>query len=358
MTSIVRVRRRTPSLPDIMSDPEESAKAARLRYVVPGSPGIRRRGAGRGFAYTDAEGRIVRDPETLRRIRALVIPPAWTDVWIAASPHAHLQAVGRDARGRRQYRYHARWRQVRDETKYSRMIAFAEALPRVRARVEHDLALPGLPRAKVLATVVSLLERTLVRVGNDEYARANGSFGLTTLRNRHVDVTGGTIRFEFRGKGGKLHTVDLHDPRLARVVRRCRDLPGQELFQYVDEQHERQVVSSEDVNVYLRAVAGEEFTAKDFRTWAGTVLAAHALASVGGARSVREARSKIVRAVTHVAERLGNTPAICRKSYIHPHVLEAYAQGVTVRRNGTSARLSRDEACVLALLRGRLRAAA
>jgi DNA topoisomerase-1 len=355
-SSVTRRRRRVP--PELLSDPLQSAKVAGLRYVVPGGVGIRRRRAGGGFVYLDTEGRVVRDAETLRRIRALAIPPAWTDVWIACAPQAHVQAVGRDARGRRQYRYHARWRTVRDETKYSRMIAFAEALPRIRARVEKDLDQPGLPRTKVLATVVRLLERTLVRVGNGEYARTNGSFGLTTLRNRHVDVSGGNIRFEFRGKGGKLHVVDLHDPRLARVVRRCRDLPGHELFQYVDEQGERQAVSSDDVNSYLREVAGEEFTAKDFRTWAGTVLAAHALADIGVAGTARDARSKVVRAVTRVAERLGNTPAICRKSYIHPHVLEAFAEGVTVRPNGTSVRLSRDEACVLALLRSRLRAAA
>jgi DNA topoisomerase I len=355
-TTVKRLRRVAPQ--DLGSAPLDSAKAAGLRYVVPGRAGIRRRRTGRGFMYLDAEGHVVREAETLRRIRALAIPPAWNEVWIAAAPHAHVQAVGRDARGRRQYRYHQRWRSIRDETKYSRMIAFAEQLPRIRLRVEKDLAQAGLPRAKVLAAVVRLLERTLVRVGNDEYARTNGSFGLTTLRNRHVDVSGGTIRFEFRGKGGKPHAVGLHDPRLARVVRRCRDLPGYELFQYVDEHGERQAVSSDDVNAYLREVAGEEFTAKDFRTWAGTVLAAHALAAVGVARTSREARSKVVRAVTRVAEHLGNTPAISRKSYIHPHVLEAYAEGVTVRPNGTAAHLSRDEACVVALLRRRLRAVA
>ena len=351
-------QRRRPR-PEGVTDPVESAKAAGLGHVVPGSAGgLHRRRVGRGFVYVDDAGAAIRDAETLRRIRSLVIPPAWTDVWIAPTPHAHLQAIGRDARGRRQYRYHPRWRQVRDETKYTRMIAFAEALPRTRAHVERDLAQPGLSRAKVLATVVRLLEATLVRVGNDEYARTNGSFGLTTLRNRHVDVSGGTIRFEFRGKGGKPHVVDVRDARLARVVRRCRELPGQALFQYVDDEGVRQSVSSDDVNAYLREIAGEDFTAKDFRTWAGTVLAAHALAAVGVAGTRREARTKIVRAVSAVAERLGNTPAICRKSYIHPDVLQAYTDGVTVRRNGRSASLSAEEACVLSLLRTRLRVAA
>ena len=345
---------------ELAADPAGSAKAAGLRHLVPDRSGfaIRRRRKGRGFAYVGADGRAVLDPNTLHRIRALVIPPAWTDVWIAPIAHAHLQAVGRDARGRRQHRYHARWREVRDATKYTRMIAFAEALPRIRARVERDLARPDLSRPRVLAAVVRLLETTLVRVGNDEYARANKSFGLTTLRNRHVAIAGDTIRFQFRGKAGKLHIVELRDPRLARVVRRCRDLPGRELFQYLDEAGERQTVSSEDVNAYLREVSGEDFTAKDFRTWAGTVLAAHALAAVGLARTVREARGKIVRAVASVAERLGNTPAICRTSYIHPDVLEAYASGVVVKTNGASARLTAEEACVLALLRSRLRVAA
>ena len=352
-------RRRRPPLPEVVTDPIESARAAGLRYIVPGSVGgIHRRRVGRGFTYVDGTGKVVGDADTLRRIRSLVIPPAWSDVWIAPIAHAHLQAIGRDARGRRQYRYHPRWRVVRDETKYTRMIAFADALPRIRARVDDDLARPGLPREKVLAAAVRLLETTLIRVGNEEYARANRSFGLTTLRDKHVDVTGATIRFEFRGKGGKVHEVGLRDPRVARVVRRCLDLPGQELFQYVDENGARQRIASDDVNGYLREIAGEQFTAKDFRTWAGTVLAAHALAAVGVAQSQREARGKVVRAVTRVAERLGNTPAICRKSYIHPHVLEAYAEGVIVRTNGASSRLSSEETCVLALLRARLRAAA
>ena len=273
----------------------------------------------------------MRDADVLRRVRALVIPPAWKDVWICASPHGHIQAVGRDARGRKQYRYHARWREVRDETKYTRMLDFARALPGIRARVERDLARPGLTREKVLATVVRLLEATLIRVGNEEYARANGSFGLTTLRDHHVDIAGTEIRFSFRGKGGKVHTVGVRDRRLARIVRHLQDLPGQELFQYVDEQGERRTIDSGDVNAYLARIVGDDFTAKDFRTWAGTVLAALALAEVRTFATAREAKRNIVRAIERVAARLGNTPAICRKSYVHPQVLHAYLDGETIR---------------------------
>lgn len=309
----------------------ESARLAGLRYVNEQTPGIRRRRAGRGVTFVDAGGRRVRDAETLRRIRALVIPPAWTDVWICPLPNGHLQAVGRDGRRRKQYRYHARWRTVRDETKYTRMIAFARALPRIRARVAQDLARPGLPREKVLGTIVRLLESTLIRVGNEEYARTNGSFGLTTLRARHVDVNGAEMRFSFRGKGGKDHTVGVRDRRVARIVGRLQDLPGQELFQYVDGEGERRTIDSTDVNAYLNDVAGEEFTAKDFRTWAGTVLAALALAQARTSATEREARRNIVRAIERVAARLGNTPAICRKCYVHPEVLQAYLDGVTIR---------------------------
>jgi DNA topoisomerase I len=309
----------------------ESARLAGLRYVNEQIPGIRRRRAGRGVTFVDAGGRRVRDAETLRRIRALVIPPAWTDVWICPLPNGHLQAVGRDGRRRKQYRYHARWRTVRDETKYTRMIAFARALPRIRARVAQDLARPGLPREKVLGTIVRLLESTLIRVGNEEYARTNGSFGLTTLRARHVDVNGDEMRFSFRGKGGKDHTVGVRDRRVARIVGRLQDLPGQELFQYVDGEGERRTIDSTDVNAYLNDVAGEEFTAKDFRTWAGTVLAALALAQARTVATEREARRHIVRAIERVAARLGNTPAICRKCYVHPEVLQAYLAGVTIR---------------------------
>ena len=340
----------------------ESARLAGLRYVNEQTPGIRRLRAGRGVTFVDAGGRRVRDAETLRRIRALVIPPAWTDVWICPVPNGHLQAVGRDGRRRKQYRYHARWRTVRDETKYTRMIAFARALPRIRARVAQDLARPGLPRVKVLGTIVRLLESTLIRVGNEEYARTNGSFGLTTLRARHVDVNGAELRFSFRGKGGKDHTVGVRDRRVARIVGRLQDLPGQELFQYVDGEGQRRTIDSTDVNAYLNDVAGEEFTAKDFRTWAGTVLVALALAQVRTFATEREARRNIVRAIERVAARLGNTPAICRKCYVHPEVLQAYLDGLTIRVPGTRTLravgegldpLGVEEGAVLALLQQR-----
>jgi DNA topoisomerase-1 len=336
---------------------------AGLRYVSEDLAGIRRRRAGRGFVYLDADGRRVRDAETLRRIHALVIPPAWRDVWISSAPNGHIQAVGRDARGRKQYRYHARWRAVRDETKYTRMLVFARALPRVRAQVARDLARPGLPREKVLATVVRLLETTLIRIGNQEYARANKSFGLTTLRTRHVDVAGSEMRFEFRGKGGKTHAVGVRDPRVARVVRRLQDLPGQELFQYLDDSGARRTIGSADVNAYLNDIAGEDFTAKDFRTWAGTVLAALALAEVRAFGTAREAKRNVVRAIERVASRLGNTPAICRKSYVHPEVLNAYLDGVTIAALKTRTEreigeglhgLDAEEGVVLGLLQQRL----
>jgi DNA topoisomerase I len=347
----------------LVTDPVASAKAAGLTYVAEGRPGLTRRRAGRAFVYFDAEGGRVRDRAALARIRALAIPPAWRDVWICGSPYGHIQAVGRDARGRKQYRYHSRWRQTRDQTKYARMLAFARSLPRIRARVRADLAQPGLPRAKVLATVVRLLETTLIRVGNEAYARTNGSFGLTTMRARHVAVRGAMLRFHFRGKGGKEHAVDVRDPSLARIVRQCQDLPGQDLFQYVDDEGTRQSIDSADVNGYLREVAGEEFTAKDFRTWAGTVLAALALAEVASFASKREVRRNITRAVTSVAARLGNTPAISRRCYVHPAVIEAYMDGLTLdayRRRAERAitqdlaGLDRREAVVLGLLQQRL----
>ncbi len=339
-------------------DPVASARMAGLRYVRDDAPGIERRRAGRGFVYI-ADGTRVTDRETLDRIRKLAIPPAWTNVWICALAHGHIQASGRDARGRKQYRYHARWRAVRDETKYARMNAFASALPALRRRVARDLARPGLPREKVLAAVVRLLDTTCIRVGNEEYARANGSFGLTTLRTRHVDVEGDTLTFEFRGKAGRMHRVDVNDRRVARVVARCQDLPGQELFQYVEGDGTRRTIDSGDVNAYLRETMGADFTAKDFRTWAGTVLAAGALAAIAGVRSERHARREIVRAVEQVAQALGNTPAICRKSYIHPAVIETFVAGRlprglglrVVRRPAADDGLKREEAAVLALLR-------
>jgi DNA topoisomerase-1 len=307
-------------------DGPRAAALARLRYVTDATPGIRRRRSGRAMRYSDAEGRPIRDLDVLRRIKRLAVPPAWTDVWICPDPNGHLQAVGRDARGRRQHRYHERWREIRDGVKYGRMLAFGRALPSIRRTVARHLALPGLPRDKVLATVVRLLEATRARVGNEEYRRANGSFGLTTLRSGQVKVGGGSLRLEFRGKGGKLHRMEVNDPRLARIVRRCQELPGHELFQHVDDAGHRRAITSTDVNAYLRAITGQDFTAKDFRTWTGTVLAARAL---GGADA--RSRRAVRLAVAGVAERLGNTPAICRKSYVHPAVIDAFLDGALPR---------------------------
>lgn len=318
-------------MPEIVTDPALAAKEAGLRYVTDAQPGIRRRRAGKGFRYIDAEGKPVRDAETLKRIRSLVIPPAWRQVWICPNPRGHVQATGRDARGRKQSRYHPRWRAVRDETKYERMLLFGTALPRIREKVEEDLGAPGLPRNKVLATIVRLMERTLIRVGNEEYARENKSYGLTTMRDRHVEVKGSTITFKFRGKSGKLHNVGLQDRRLARIVERCQDLPGYELFHYVDEEGEPRPIDSADVNAYLREISGEEFTAKDFRTWAGTVLASMALKQVAEFTSETQAKRNVVAAIKAVAERLGNTPAVCRKCYVHPAVLDCYLSGNFVR---------------------------
>ncbi|HEY4564709.1 MAG TPA: DNA topoisomerase IB, partial [Thermoanaerobaculia bacterium] len=324
-------------------------------------PGIRRRKRGKGFTYQDPQGRTIRDAATLERVRKLAIPPAWTDVWICSRPNGHLQATGRDARGRKQYRYHAEWREVRDETKFGRMIAFGEALPRIRERLEKDMSQRGLRREKVLATVVKLLETTLIRVGNKEYAKQNNSFGLTTLRDQHVDVDGSTLRFEFRGKSGKEHSVEVQDRRLARIVKQCRDLPGQKLFQYLDENQERQSVSSEDVNAYLRETTGEDFTAKDFRTWGGTVLALSALLEVGDCESEREANKAVVEVVKRVAGQLGNRPAICRKYYVHPVVIQSFLEGtlrdtleeaVEGKEDGSNG-LRWLEAQVLRLLKGR-----
>jgi DNA topoisomerase-1 len=308
-------------------DPVASAEAAGLRYVSDAGPGIRRKRAGKHFSYVGPDDRPIRDPAELKRIKSLGIPPAYTDVWICPDPRGHLQATGRDAKGRKQYRYHQRWREVRDETKYGRMIAFGSALPAIRARTERDLELPGLPREKVLAGVVRLLETTLIRVGNEEYAKTNKSFGLTTMHDRHVTVEGATVRFHFRGKSGKTHSIMLNDRRLARIVKRCRDLPGYELFQYIDEQGQRQTIDSGDVNDYLREISGQNFTAKDFRTWAGTVLAAMALQEFATFDSAAQAKKNVVRAIESVAERLGNTPSICRKCYVHPAVLDTYLEG-------------------------------
>jgi DNA topoisomerase I len=344
--------------------PTESARAAGLRYVNDArSPGIRRLGSPRRFRYANPDGRRVSNRDDLHRIRSLVIPPAWKDVWICADARGHVQATGRDARGRKQYRYHPRWREVRDEVKYGRLIGFAQALPRIRARAEADIRKAGLPREKVLAAAVQLLEKTLIRVGNEEYARDNGSVGLTTMREKHAKIRGGTVRFEFRGKSGIGHAIDLHDARLVRIVKALRDLPGYELFQYVDDEGRRQVIDSADVNAYLREVSGHDFTAKDFRTWAGTVLAAKALAAVAVFKSVTDAKRKVAGAIEAVAKRLGNTRTVCRKCYIHPAVLDAYMDGATIhtpkvrasRHARSRSTLSRDEIAVMGLIERRLR---
>jgi DNA topoisomerase-1 len=356
---------RSDSNPIPNADPPAAARAAGLRYVLDDRPGIRREpepGNG-GFRYLNAKGEAVEDETTLKRIRALAIPPAWTDVWICPQANGHLQATGRDARGRKQYRYHAKWREVRDEVKYERMINFGKALPQIRKEVDRALALPGLPREKVLATIVYLLEATMMRVGNDEYARENKSYGLTTLRNRHVKIDGSEVEFRFRGKSGVYHDVKVHDRRLARIIQRTRDLPGQDLFQYLDEDGETHTVGSSDVNDYLRAISGEDYTAKDFRTWSGTVLAAMALREFEKFDSETQAKKNVVRAIETVAEKLGNTPSVCRKCYVHPAVLDSYMDGTMVE--GLLARaeeglaedlheLQPEEAAVLAMLTQRL----
>jgi len=295
--------------------------------VTDSAPGITRERRGRGFCYRGPDGRVLRDRALIDRIRALAIPPAWESVWISTEQRGHLQATGRDARGRKQYRYHPLWREVRDAQKYARVVEFGQALPRIRRRIDADLSHRGLPREKVLAAVVRLLDTTLMRVGNSEYARLNESFGITTIRNRHASVEGRTVRFSFRGKSGQPHDVAVDDARLARVVRRCQQLPGQELFGYLGDDGEAHDVSSDDVNDYLQQVAGTDFTAKDFRTWGGTVLAAEALCQVGPAGSETDAKRRVAEAVRIVASELRNTPAVCRACYIHPAVIEAFEQG-------------------------------
>jgi DNA topoisomerase I len=346
-----------------LKQPEKSAELVGLHYVSDEKPGITRERSGKGFRYRDPQGKIVQDEATLKRITSLAIPPAWTEVWICADPNGHLQATGRDDRKRKQFRYHPRWREIRDETKYARMIVFAKKLPEIRKRVGRDMALPGLRREKVLATVVRLLEISLIRVGNDEYARANDSFGLTTMRDKHVDVNGSKVQFHFRGKSAQWHTVDIRDRRLAQIVKSCQDLPGQELFQFVDETGERRDVRSDDVNAYLREIGGEDFTAKDFRTWAGTVLAAMALREFRKFDTKAQAKKNIVAAIEAVAKRLGNTPAVCRKCYVHPHILDSYLDGSLVKTLKRRAErelstalndLRKEEAAVLGLLQQRL----
>jgi DNA topoisomerase-1 len=338
----------------------ESAQSAGLRYVIDTMPGIARKHAGKSFFYVGPDGKRISDRKEIARIRSLAIPPAYTDVWICPHPNGHIQATGRDARGRKQYRYHPRWREVRDETKFGRMLEFSRVLPAIRDRVERDLSRPGLSREKVIATVVRLLECTGIRVGNDEYARANRSFGLTTLRNRHVEISGSKLRFQFRGKGGKIHDVALTDRRLARIVTHCQAVPGETLFQYVDADNVRQTVDSGDVNDYLREITSQEFTAKDFRTWAGTIQAVGALQEFGPADTEREAKSAILRAIDQVAEGLNNTRAVCRKYYVHPAVFETYQAGTMPQALGNgnrttaaaaAAALSAEEQAVVRLLR-------
>ncbi len=335
-------------------DPVQSAKAAGLRYVNDKRPGIR---------YIAKDGEPITDEADLARIKALAIPPAWTDVWISPHPRGHIQATGRDAKGRKQYRYHARWRQVRDETKYDRMMAFGRALPRIRVQVEKDLARPGLPREKVLATVVRLLETTRIRIGNEEYARTNHSYGLTTMQTRHVRVRGQKVVFNFRGKSGVRHSINVEDRRLVQIVKRCQAMPGQELFQYLDDDGQPQTIDSEDVNTYLQEITGQDFTAKDFRTWAGTVLAAMALQTFESFDSATQAKKHVVEASEHVAKELGNTPSVCRKCYVHPAIIETYLDGGmadTLKQLAEQAledslrELKAEEAAVLALLQQRL----
>ncbi len=342
------------------SDPVDSAKSAGLRYVTDTGPGIHRRRVGKSFSYIGLDGRPIREPKELARIRSLGIPPAWKDVWICPNPLGHLQATGKDARGRKQYRYHPRWRAVRDATKYDRMIAFGEALPVIRAHTSVDLARPGLPREKVLAAVVRLLDETYMRIGNEEYARENNSYGLTTLQNQHVKVTGSKLQFRFRGKSGKEHSIQMQDRRVASLIKRCQELPGHQLFEYLDDDGQLRSVESSDVNSYLREASWQEFSAKDFRTWAGTVIAAHALTQFEPFESETAAKKNIVQAIKITSERLRNTPAICRKSYVHPGVLDSYLDGslLTARRTVerdtdayTTDDLRPDEAEVLALLR-------
>jgi DNA topoisomerase-1 len=341
---------------DPFMEPVEAATAGDLCYVSDTQAGMRRRRAGRGFAYLGLDGKPVRDQTTLARIRKLAIPPAWTDVWICRQPNGHLQATGRDARGRKQYRYHPRWREVRDETKYERMELFGSTLPGIRASLQEHLQLSGLPREKVLATLVRLLETTFIRVGNDEYVRANNSFGLTTLRNRHVQVQGPRLEFRFPGKSGKNHAVRISDRRLAALVRRIRELPGQDLFQYLDQEGQPQPISSADVNQYLREISGQDFTAKDFRTWAGTVLTARHLNDLPDYEAAN-LKSALGDAAKFVARQLGNTAAICRKCYMHPVLLDAYQNRAIYELwktesvpDGTQPGLSEEESAVLQFL--------
>jgi len=341
-----------------------SAVAAGLRYVSDAMPGIRRHRHGRGFTYIGPDGEVIRARDALRRFRMLVIPPAWTDVWICPHEDGHLQVTARDGRGRKQYRYHPQFRQHRDGTKFERMFELSDVLWKIRERVESDIALPGLARDKIMATVVWLLETTFIRIGSDEYRKANKSFRLTTLRRRHVAVVGNEMRFEFKGKSGIQHAVSVTDKRIARIIQRCQELRGEELFKYLDDDGRRQEVDAEDVNAYLQGITGREVTAKDFRTWAGTMLAAEALRATGPANSKREAERNIVAAVDMTAKRLGNTRSVCRKYYIHPALIEAYLEGSVLpplperrwnKRKSKGPTLRQHEMDVLAFLKARLK---
>jgi DNA topoisomerase I len=339
----------------------EAAEEAGLGYISDDRPGYTRKANGEHFEYLDTEGKRIRDEQRLLRIKRLAIPPAWTDVWICPSSNGHIQATGRDARRRKQYRYHERWREVRDENKFNRLADFGKALPQIRRRVGRDIKLRGLPREKVLATVVRLLERTFIRIGNDEYARQNKSFGLTTIQDRHVTVRGAHLRFRFRGKSGRQHEVDMRDGQVAKIVSNLQDLRGQELFQYIDENGEVRDVSSQDVNDYLREITNEDFSAKDFRTWAGTLLSALALNVQGGFETKGQAKANVKNAICAVAELLGNTPAICRRCYVHPAVVEAYLASTQIpglsqvmQRSG-NRQLRLAEASVLRFLRSQNR---
>jgi DNA topoisomerase-1 len=338
------------------SDCQEAAASVGLTYASSDSPGILRRRSGAGFTYFDASGARIADAGLLGRIRALVVPPAWTSVWICLRASGHIQAVGRDEKGRLQYLYHARFREIREDAKFEHMLAFAKALPRLRRRVASDMAASGLCRRRVLATVVDLLETTMIRVGNATYARENKSYGLTTLRSNHVNVDGARLRFHFKGKSGKVWELSLKDRRVARTVRSCQELPGQHLFQYIDEAGERQAVTSDDVNAYLREASGADITAKDFRTWAGTVLAATALAELEVPADAAQARRNVTRAIAGVAGRLGNTPTICRKCYVHPQIVSAYLDGdlqLKAVRLGRASGMRPEETAVLNFLKSR-----
>ncbi|MDB5650026.1 MAG: topoisomerase [Hyphomicrobiales bacterium] len=348
---------------EALDDTREAAEAVGLRYVSDDEPGFTRRKAGRGFTYYDTAGKIIRDASSLKRLRSLAVPPAYHDVWICRDAAGHIQATGRDEKGRKQYRYHAKWHEARDSAKYEHMLTFAKAPPAIREQIAAHMRLRNLSREKVLATVVHLLETTLIRVGNEDYARTNKSYGLTTLRDRHVEIDGGELKFEFKGKSGKSWKLQIRDKRIARVVKQCQDLPGQHLFQYVDDEGAQQAVTSSDVNAYLREISGTQITAKDFRTWAGTVLAAMALSEFEAVDSAARAKRNVKAAIERVAARLGNTPTICRKCYVHPEVVQSYLDGqvlsevkdeIDAELREDLAYLEPEEAALLVLLRKRL----